>query len=520
MDYYTEESFNENKKIETKTYILPLNKEEYELTMNLWDSVIEFKLMPKNIIYSAYYEEDFNLKDINKCLFTSFKELKEAFDFYANALNQKKIKLIKRGTIILYMKKKINFDEDKEVDTILELRQKGISKEDLINVLISEVNELKSKENNKKEEVIEKLINEVNELKMKINNKNDESIDKLINDINNNMNLNINIKINELKKEIKRLSEENNELKISQEKKFDSLKKEFENEIIRLKDEHKLKIDELKKESNEKIKIKNSVSMKSMRLKNEKKFQIKEIENENKINSINNNPKDIINKIEEEQKLIINEKKDKIEVVKGEEGDKEEDKEKKLNLELNDNVNLINDFKCRNITKMKKIQKIFSFYNYYFKSGTVYKIIKNNEILYELAYPDNGSLDGGKIIIYNILLKKITNKIRKAHSKKIGMIKHYYYSYSKKHLLLTSSEDKSIKLWNISSYPISNELIINNCFDGNYIEPFCILFNNNDYFIIGGSRENNKNIWDKNGKLIGPIEKRNYSIGISLKLFI
>ena len=109
MDYYTEESFNENKKIETKTYILPLNKEEYELTMNLWDSVIEIKLKPKNIIYSAYYEEDFNLKDINKCLFTTFQELKEAFDFYADAFEQKKVKLIKRGTIILYMKKIINY---------------------------------------------------------------------------------------------------------------------------------------------------------------------------------------------------------------------------------------------------------------------------------------------------------------------------------------------------------------------------------------------------------------------------
>ena len=486
MDYYTEESFNENKKIETKTYILPLNKEEYELTMNLWDSVIEIKLKPKNIIYSAYYEEDFNLKDINKCLFTTFQELKEAFDFYADAFEQKKVKLIKRGTIILYMKKIINSDKDKEVDTILELRQKNLPKEDLINVLISEVNELKSKENNKKEELIEKLINEVNELKMKINNKNDDSIDKLINDINNNMNRNINMKINELKNEIKRLSEENNELKISQEKKFDFLKKEFENEIIRLKEEHKLKIDELKKESNEIIN-----QLKKLKKKKEKKI-------ENKINSIN----DIFYKILKEQQLKIKEKLDIIE----EEGDKEEEKEKKLNLELNDNINL-NFIKCGKITNMKNIKRFFFYHNNYFKLVTVYKRIKNKETLYELAYPDNGILDGAEIIIYNILLKKTTNKIHKAHSKDILMIKHYYYSYSKKHLLLTSSLDKSIKLWNISSNPISNELIINNCFYGNCTNQFCILFNNNDYIIIGGSYDNKKNIWDKNGKLIGPIEK-------------
>ena len=158
---------------------------------------------------------------------------------------------------------------------------------------------------------------------------------------------------------------------------------------------------------------------------------------------------------------------------------------------------------------------ILSFFS--FKSVTVHKIIKNNEIFYELAYPHNCSIDRGKIIIYNILLKKITNKIHKAHSKEIRMIKHYYYFYSKKHLLLTSSLDKSIKLWNISSNPISNisnELIINNCFDGNCGGPFCILFIKNDYFIIGGSYGNKKNIWDKNGKLIGHLEKSNLNYGL------
>ena len=34
-----------------------------------------------------------------------------------------------------------------------------------------------------------------------------------------------------------------------------------------------------------------------------------------------------------------------------------------------------------------------------------------------------------------------------------------------------------------------------------------------DYYIIGGTYFNKKNIWDKNGKLIGPIEQSQLKIG-------
>ena len=36
--------------IDTKTYILLLENEEYELNMTLFESVIEFKLITKNLI--------------------------------------------------------------------------------------------------------------------------------------------------------------------------------------------------------------------------------------------------------------------------------------------------------------------------------------------------------------------------------------------------------------------------------------------------------------------------------------
>ena len=125
--------------------------------------------------------------------------------------------------------------------------------------------------------------------------------------------------------------------------------------------------------------------------------------------------------------------------------------------------------------------------------------------MYEIAYPYNKN--GYNIILYNLLLNGTTNIINNAHQNNIHRIKHYYDPSSNNHILLTSSADKSIKLWNISSYPISNILHINNCFDGNYWSPFCLLFNKEDYYILGGSYDKKNNIWNKNGNLIGLIEK-------------
>jgi len=66
---------------------------------------------------------------------------------------------------------------------------------------------------------------------------------------------------------------------------------------------------------------------------------------------------------------------------------------------------------------------------------------------------------------------------------------------------------------NISSEKISCFMNIENCFDGHAAGPFCMMFNNDDYYIFGGSYKSKKNIWNKNGVLIGNIEKSNLNIG-------
>ena len=423
--------------IESKKYNLLLLNEEYELIMNLYNIYIEFKLIKKNIIYPYYYKQKYDLENINKLLYTFFKEIKDVYNFYDKILNKNKVKLIlKEDKINLNFKNIINLDN--EIETNLELKKIKINKDDILYILINEVNILKNKLNENKDKE--------NKMKEYINNKNNE--------IKNENKLNEN-KMKEY------INNKNNEIK---------------NEIIK----------ENKKIIEEKINIIDNIN------------EIKK-EYEDKIKEFKNKQNEIISEINKNLNLLLDEYKIK----------KEKEKEKEIERLNNDNVNLINDFKCYNINTMNNNIISNNLNITWWKSVAVYNIIRNNEILYEIAYPDNKN--GYNIIIYNILLNNITNKINNAHSNNIHKIKHYYHS--KNHLLLTSSSDKSIKIWNISSNPISNILKIDNCFDGDMNSPFCMLFNKGDYIILGGSRDKKKEIWNKNGNLIGPIEKSNLNYG-------
>ena len=99
-DNIQEQNISENEEkikiIETRNYALSLMNEEYELTMNLTESVIVFKLTPKNIISSYYYQEKFDLPTITKLLFLVSKELKEVFIFYDKIINKQKVRLIQQ----------------------------------------------------------------------------------------------------------------------------------------------------------------------------------------------------------------------------------------------------------------------------------------------------------------------------------------------------------------------------------------------------------------------------------------
>ena len=413
-----------NEIIESKTYDLSLLNEEYELTMSLGESFIEFKLVEKNNIVSSYYKKTFNLELFNGLLFTFFKEIKKAFSFYDKMLNENKVKLIPskdKNIISLNLKNIINFEE--EVETNLDLNLVKISKDEMYSTLLNEVNNLKKKLSNNKE---------------KANESNDNG--------------------NKMKEYI------------------DLIKKE----II---EENKKLFEEIISQKNNEIK------------------QLKEI-----INKLRTEFEDKINEIKIKNELKIREMEKKLNILLGEEEKKEEDSGY-----LNDNVNLFNNFKSFDINSDKNINLISSINITYTKSVAVYSINRNKSIFYEIAFPDNKN--GFNVLIYDILTNKLSNKIINAHLKQIHRIKHYYNSTDKNDLLLTSSEDKSVKIWNLLSNPISNILKISNCFQGGNLSPFCLMFLNGDIFVLGGSYERKKKIWNQNGESLGYLEKSNITYG-------
>ena len=427
---------------------------------------MEFKVQLKNTTTDCYYRAKLDLPTLNKILYTYFKETKEVFNFYDKMINKQKVKLVEikeKNAINLYFKNIVNFDEEK--DTNIELEKANI-KDDTYLILLNKINSLKKKLDSKNEKVNEDLLKE-NEIKLK------EYIDKKINETKQEMVMKYEKILNE------KIKEKDNEIKILKEE-INKLKTELEKIINQLNDKQSQKKEEREKDENY-LKSREKMLNKLLDKKKQKNLNTE--------------------KSEKNSNFLIDLMHKKIKERKNQEF-----------IKYNDNINLINDFINFDATKIKNIKVISNdLYISYTKSVSVYKIIRNKEVLYEIAYPEYKY--GCGIAIYNLISNIITNRIKNAHENGILQIKHYYYSSDNIHLLLTSSKDKSVKLWNICSEQIYCFLNIKNCFDGDFRSPFCMMFINDDYYIFGGSYEGKKNIWNKKGVLIGNIEKSNLNVG-------
>ena len=91
-EYEPETEFEENIEI---SYDISIFDEEYELSMKLNNSLLEFKIQQTNIIDEYYFKSKFDLEEINKLMHTSYGRIKEVFDFFHNLLKDKKVKIIK-----------------------------------------------------------------------------------------------------------------------------------------------------------------------------------------------------------------------------------------------------------------------------------------------------------------------------------------------------------------------------------------------------------------------------------------
>ena len=448
-------------------YNISTPDEEYELSMKINKSLLEFKLQQKNVD-EYYYKSKYDLQTINKLLSSSFKGIKEAFNFFDKIINEKKVKIVKlkdKNIINLILQ-----NVKKNVEMKLELKKIQLTKE-----------ELKKKLKLKNEKSFDELIEENNkQLKESIDQKIEESKQKYIKIFEE--------KIREKDNEINKLKETIEKLKSEYEKKLNEIQNKNQIKTLEIQYWYSIEIGGYERPNNE-VEYIDELTIERL----EKEPLI--IENTDSINLTYDKEIDryTISNLDNFQILSLK---------------KEAKKNGVINFNMfdeNDNVNLNNDFSNINIENIK-ISKIIvnNLKITFMKSVAVYKIERNNEISYEIAYPYNKN--GYNIIIYNILNQR-SNTIKNVHQNEINRIKHYYNSLDNYHILLTSSGDKSVKLWNISSNPISNILHIPNCFNGDPRSPFCLMFNKEDYYIIGGTFNNKINIWNKNGKLINSIEQ-------------
>ena len=163
-EYEPETEFEENIEISYDIFILD---DVYELSMKIYESLLEFKLQQKNIIDEYYYKTKFDLEEINKLMPTSFGRIKEVFDFFDNLLKEKKVKLIKSNNQDII---KLNFaNTTKKNESNVELQKYKLSKDEINLMFIKEINILKKKLNSKNEKSFDKQIEEtVKEYQKKI----------------------------------------------------------------------------------------------------------------------------------------------------------------------------------------------------------------------------------------------------------------------------------------------------------------------------------------------------------------
>jgi len=168
--------------------------------------------------------------------------------------------------------------------------------------------------------------------------------------------------------------------------------------------------------------------------------------------------------------------------------------ENKIQNEININIQ---GFESNKIKYIKKITDKCGYgQNYYVYDGICFFISKNKE--HVLAYIDSSS-DNKSIIFYDINSNNEIKKINKAHNKSIHIIK--YYDYSLYDLILSSSCNDDIKIWNYNE--CLNILTISPVFNDSSWGVFssCLIIDKNISHIFCVGNLNYIKVYDSNGIL-------------------
>ena len=218
-------------KIESETF--NLQEGEYQLEMTLYnDDTIEFKIIQNNAVATCYYIEKYNFEKITKISYINrdfCDGMKEVYQIYKTIFKDKKICLIlsqDKNIMNINYKTMVNNIKEKEVN--LELKKKDLEKDDKINALLKEVENIK-KESNEKYIYYEKKIDELK----KENEKMKKDIDFLMGEYNKKIEkekqeeikrINEEQKEKEFQKEIEEFSSKNDNVNLINDYKFENIK--------------------------------------------------------------------------------------------------------------------------------------------------------------------------------------------------------------------------------------------------------------------------------------------------------
>ena len=170
MEYIDEEILCETENyqpelIESKKYTLNYKEDIYSLLIERYsDDNIGFKISQSNNIFLHYYKNKYNYTEITKLFLLQkeyYQDLSKVFKFFDAALTKKKIKLEyneNKKTLELILNKTLDFDE---IECRLALNKNRIENDDIFNMLINEINEIKNKKTENKETKDNNIINEL-----------------------------------------------------------------------------------------------------------------------------------------------------------------------------------------------------------------------------------------------------------------------------------------------------------------------------------------------------------------------
>ena len=136
-------------KSENKT--IKLQEDEYQLEMSLYNNnYIEFKITLNSPMATCYYIEKYNfetIKEISYLYHRKYNDMEAVYQYYKKKIFPKEINLVLSSdkNIMSLMYKKIVDDE--MIDVELKLKKIIYKKEDIIQGLMKEVEQLKKKRN-------------------------------------------------------------------------------------------------------------------------------------------------------------------------------------------------------------------------------------------------------------------------------------------------------------------------------------------------------------------------------------